>query len=164
MSALPSKREFLSQHTNPATGEPFAKFPSRGRFSAEAEAFAALHVGEFSDAPKPAPKAKPVSLAKPSDKPTVTLPQTPVSVVQNGADRAAVALARREGRGLVADPIKPQPVVRPGVKSLPALMPMGNGRTEVINFDLCQRCTSHVSLCACKQGPKAPAGAVPLSR
>lgn len=68
-SILPSKREFLSQNTNPKTGKPFAVFPGRGRFSAEAEAFALANADKFTDA-APAPvKAPRAASVKKADKP-----------------------------------------------------------------------------------------------
>jgi hypothetical protein len=74
---LPSKREFLSKHTNPKTSKPFATFPGRGRFSAEAEAFAAANADKFSDeAPKPTPK------------PRAAKPTTEVETVEDTRQRA----------------------------------------------------------------------------
>lgn len=61
MSALPSKREFLNAHTNPATNAPYASL-TRGRFSAVADAFAADNADKW---------AEPVKVEKPAVEKTV---------------------------------------------------------------------------------------------
>jgi len=159
MSALPSKREFLSLNINPVTSKPFAIFPSRGRFSAEAEAFAAANSDKFSET---------VAVAKAPKAPKAAGTPKPVTTVkaENGAVRAAAALARREAKA-AAKAAKPTiSQVRAAAPS-PLDMPKRKQtvgyvieRNNLIALTSCARadkggCGKTVARCGCPTGPKA---------
>jgi len=176
--SLPSKREFLSQHTNPATGEPFAKFPSRGKFSLAAEAFAAENTDKWAaEAPKPAPAPRPAP-APAAPRPAVVATPRPVKVDTSQVDPKEVrSWAAANGhkvsdRGrlphtvvaafLKADGGSTTPAApRPTPAIMPKRRPESTGYTVVggnlIRQEKCGACITSVSRCACANGPQAHA-------
>lgn len=168
--SVPSKREFLSMHTNPDTGKPFAVFPGRGRFSAEAEAFASEHAGEFSEAvavvkvpkaPKPAPVVT-ASVATPVrqgeyDPKAVRAWAVAEGLVQAGSrGRIAATVTAKymaTDGGHVAERAK-----RPTPLMMPKRRPEVTGFTVVggtlIRQSECGNCRVSVARCACPE-PRA---------
>lgn len=172
--SLPSKREFLNSHTNPATGLPYAGL-TRGRFSAEAEAFAAANAGKWAEAAPvvKAPKAdKPkVSLTKPAQAPqTQTVVQTgtvnPKEVrawaKQNGhevGDRGRIkpevvqAFLKAGGKATVPQAKRPTPLLMPKVRKENSGFTVVGG--TLIRQDRCGNGNHTVAQCPCPGGPRA---------
>lgn len=160
---MPTKREYLAG-LNP----PLAK-PGRGRFSKEAvEALATAEAaGVVFDEPVKPVKEVATEGDEPSQpsKPTSETAEVRAWAASNGikvGERGripeAVTKAYAAGNPSLATPSKPvaykvTPQVRVRqVKCMYGEDPQG----RVIGFGMCQRCTYHVSLCACKSGPKPP--------
>lgn len=176
--ALPSKREFLSKHTNPATGEPFAKFPSRGRFSAEAEAFAADNADKWAEA-APAPKAPAVpkqtvvrTPSVPAQREASVIPedynpkdvrawaaQNGHEVGQRGRIPVSVLSAYAQNNGHATVPRASRPtVVRVPVRSEREGYTLNGGALVVQT--LCGSCSEGIQFCKCSLGPQAYGGPV----
>lgn len=164
--SLPSKREFLV-----TAG---LANPTRGRFSAEAEAFAAANAGKWAEAVKPAPSRVKVARDK-----VVTPTGTRVALPKghtSGLDGKAVrAWAKQNGfevgqRGrlpveVISAYVKAngRPVgraaARPQAVTLPKVRRESTGYSVVggtlIRQDSCGKCAAQVSRCACPTGPRA---------
>lgn len=171
--SLPSKREFLNANTNPATGQPYAGL-TRGRFSADAEAFAAANAGKWAEAvvevkaPK-APKApKPqVSLAKPSQATvvqtgTVNPKEVRAWAKQNGhevGDRGRIhgdvvqAFLKAGGKATVPTAKRPTPLLMPKVRRESSGFTVIGG--TLIRQDRCGNGNHTVAQCPCPGGPRA---------
>lgn len=172
--SLPSKREFLAANINPSTGKPFALAGPgvRGRFSAEAEAFAAENKDRWAE-PVKVVKAPKVKAPKPAATPAVPA-QT---VVQTGQvdPKEVRAWARNVGKqvgergrihsSIVAEYLaangsatRPQ-VKRPTPLDMPKRRPETSGYSVVggtlIRQDSCGKCSARVNRCACDTGPRA---------
>ncbi len=174
--SLPSKREFLSQHTNPATGEPYAKFPSRGKFSTAALAFADEHKDEWSEdavvvkvatapvAPRPTVSTTPAPARVKVDTSQVDPKEVREWAAANGhkvSDRgrlphAVVAAFLKVDGGNTGERAKP---VRVAVAPVPKVRRETSGFTVVggtlIRQDRCGKCPQAVSHCSCEGGPQA---------
>lgn len=170
--SLPSKREFLNANINPATGLPFAGL-TRGRFSAEAEAFAAANAGKWADAPKvvaapKAPKAPKVSLAKAAPAPTVVQTgQVDPKEVRAWAKNVGKQVGDRgrihssivaeyiaaNGRGPKVQAKRPTPLLMPKVRKENSGFTVVGG--TLIRQDRCGNGNHTVAQCPCPGGPRA---------
>lgn len=167
--SLPSKREFLNANINPATGLPYAGL-TRGRFSAEAEAFAAANAGKWADAPKvvAAPKAPKVQAPKAATAPTVvqTGQVNPKEVrawaAQNGHEvgkRGRIhgdvvqAFLKAGGKATVPTAKRPTPLLMPKVRRENSGFTVVGG--TLIRQDRCGNGNHTVAQCPCPGGPRA---------
>lgn len=170
-----SQREWLSKQTDD-DGNPLAKFPSRGQFSAKAKAAlaeAAAAGMTFSD-PVKAPKApKPEAKVETAGEKRArlmaeldSLDNTDEDTEPEGpsdADLAAID-AEQEVETVIVRGVEVE-VREPVV--LPVLLASEDGKPtdSPVGFDHCFRpgCFQTVEACQCKQGPKAPANLLTIS-
>ncbi len=173
--SLPSKREFLSLHINPATSKPFAVFPGRGKFSTEANAFAAANSTKWAEAeqvvkapkPAPAPKVQPVVTPSVSTHPAAAAASFNAKEVRSWAkanghavgERGKIkpevidAFAKAGGKAVGPKAPRPTPLLMPKVRRESTGFTVLGG--TLIRQDRCGNGPHTVAQCTCPGGPQA---------
>lgn len=184
MSALPTKRAFLASITNPATGEPFAKADTVGKFSAAANAFAAENADKWSEpvkaAPVPRAPRQPASTnvtvgAAPRETASASKAEAKIirawaktqdglSVGDRGRIHADVIAAYRAAHGQPTGTtvmVRPTPNIMPKRTNISGLAEL-NG--IIHRQDICgnRDCGKRLPMCQCVGGPVAFSTFVPL--
>lgn len=180
MSTLPSKRAFLASVINPATGQPYAKADTVGKFSNAALAFAEQNKDKWADA---APVVRTPAAPRPTVTRTPSAPATPAPLVDTKEVRA---WAKQNGHVVGDKGRLPRPVIDayikaggkatvPAARPTPLVMPRRRPETQAFGLyrrgpkdnpkivsepllviSTCGKCGAGVSYCPCADGPRMP--------
>lgn len=172
--SLPSKRAFLASVTNPATGEPFAKADTVGKFSKAANEYAAANPTLWAEA---APVVKTAKVAKPAFVKPVTVKASTATRPSTFDPKAVRKWAETEGliekgkRGRLPGTViakflstdgaqVAERAPRPTPLLMPKRRPQNTGFTvtgkykTLIRQSECGNCRIAISRCACPE-PRA---------